>query len=57
VTSGSSGRWSASVPAGSYTITPQPVQGLLGTAQPVTVNVTSGSFPTNIRIDYDTGIR
>jgi Carboxypeptidase regulatory-like domain len=56
-TTDADGRWSASVPAGSYTVTPQPVQGLLGTARPVIVNVAAGSVPTGIEIDYDTGIR
>lgn len=56
-TTGSDGRWTASVPAGTDTITPQPVAGLLGTARPVTVTVAAGSVPTAIEIDYDTGIR
>lgn len=56
-TTGADGRWSASVQAGSDTITPQPVQGLLGTARPVHVTVVAGSVPTSIEIDYDTGIR
>ncbi len=56
-TTGSDGRWAASVPAGTDTITPQPVQGLLGTAHPVSVTVLAGSVPTAIQIDYDSGIR
>jgi hypothetical protein len=56
-TTDAAGRWSAAVPAGSYTVTPQPVQGLLGTARPVVVRVAVGSVPTGIEIDYDTGLR
>ncbi len=57
VTTGADGRWNASIPAGTYTITPEPVQGLLGTAKAVEVSVAVGSVPTAIEIDYDTGIR
>lgn len=57
VTTGSDGRWTASVPAGTETITPQSVQGLLGTAGPVSITVAAGSVPTAIQISYDTGIR
>jgi hypothetical protein len=56
-TSASDGRWAAAVSAGTYAITPQSVQGLLGTAQPVAFSVAAGAVPTDIRIDYDTGIR
>lgn len=56
-TTGSDGRWTASISAGTDTITPQPVQGLLGTARPVSVTVGVGSVPTAIQIEYDTGIR
>ena len=57
VSTGSDGRWSVSVPAGTETITPQPVQGLIGTARPVSITVAAGSVPTAIQISYDTGIR
>lgn len=57
VTTGADGRWMASVPAGTDTITPEPVQGLLGTARPVSITVAAGSVPTVIQIAYDTGIR
>jgi hypothetical protein len=56
-TTGADGRWTASVPAGLDMITPQAVQGLLGTANAVQVNVAAGSVPTSIEIIYDTGIR
>lgn len=51
------GLWSASLPAGTYTITPQAVQGLIGTAHPFVVRVAVGSVPTSMEVDYDTGIR
>jgi len=41
---------------GRYTIEPQPVEGLMGTAQAVTVQVTAGP-PLEMNLDYDTGIR
>jgi hypothetical protein len=41
---------------GSYVIEPQPVQGLPGTAQPVSVQVTDGP-PLELNLEYDTGIR
>jgi hypothetical protein len=56
-TTGPDGHWTASVQAGTDTITPQPVEGLLGTARPVSVTVTAGSVPAAIQIGYDTGIR
>ena len=56
-TTGADGRWTASVPAGLDTITPLAVQGLLGIANAVQVNVAPGSVPTSIQLLYDTGIR
>jgi hypothetical protein len=56
-TTGADGQWTASIPAGTYAINPQPVQGLLGTAQSVSVSVAAGSVPAAIAITYDTGIR
>ena len=41
---------------GKYTIEPQPVAGVMGTAQPVTVQVTAGP-PSELDFNYDTGIR
>jgi hypothetical protein len=56
-TAGADGRWTASVPGGTFTITPEPVQGLLRTSRPVNVTVSADSVPTAIQINYDTGIR
>jgi hypothetical protein len=51
-----SGLFRLAVPAGSYTVEPQPVEGLMGTAPAVSVTVTAGRL-ANVVIDYDTGIR
>lgn len=53
---GSDGTVTIEVAAGDLTLSPQPVEGLLGTADPVTVTVTDGqTLP--VTVDYDTGIR
>jgi hypothetical protein len=49
------GRYAATLPAGPYTVEPQPVEGLLGTAEPVAATVRDG-FVT-VDLAYDTGIR
>ncbi len=49
------GRFSIALPAGRYTLTPQPVRGLLGTA-PVQVIVIHGA-DIEVTLRYDTGIR
>ena len=56
VTTDASGAFAATLPAGDYTIEPQPVTGLMGTpaAQPVTV--LPGAIAT-VALVYDTGIR
>jgi hypothetical protein len=43
------------LPSGSYTVEPQPVEGLMGTPAPVAVSV-GGDFVT-VDLAYDTGIR
>jgi hypothetical protein len=54
--SGADGTYILSLIPGTYTIEPQPVEGLMGTAQPATVTVLNGEF---VWLDfvYDTGIR
>lgn len=44
------------VPAGGYVVEPQPVEGLMGTAAPVSVTVVEGAA-TPVVLGYDTGIR
>jgi hypothetical protein len=49
------GRFSVTLPAGPYTVEPQPVTGLMGTPEPIPVTVADG-FVT-VDLAYDTGIR
>lgn len=49
------GRFSIALPAGRYTLTPQLVRGLLGTAAPQLVVITDADIEVTLR--YDTGIR
>ena len=50
------GRFEASVAVGAIRVIPQPVEGLLGTPQPIEVEVEGGSLDLG-EIAYDTGIR
>lgn len=50
------GRFETMLPAGDYTIVPQPVEGLLGTAQPQAFTTGPGLAPV-LDVGYDTGIR
>ena len=50
------GRFQLTLPAGRYTLVPQPVQGLMGTGRPVPFEVQDGR-PTTVDVSYDTGIR
>ncbi len=54
---GADGRASVNLPAGSYTVVPQPVDGLLGTASPIEVVVSAGEDAEPMTLVYDTGIR
>ena len=56
VTTGADGRFTVALPPGSYRLQPQPVEGLMGTAQELTFTVSSGE-PADLTISYDTGIR
>lgn len=56
VVSGPDGRFQASVAPGNLRVTPQPVEGLLGTPAPIEVEVPGGSIDLG-DIAYDTGIR
>ena len=56
VTTDASGLFGVAIKPGDYTLTPQPVEGLMGTAAPVSFTVTNGS-ETYLEVGYDTGIR
>ncbi len=54
---GQDGEFAAQLQAGSYTLTPQPVTGLMGGASPIQFSVSASDAPTDLAIAYDTGIR
>jgi hypothetical protein len=56
VTTGVDGTFLAALPAGAYTVEPQPAGGLMGTPEPQQVTVVDGAV-TSIELGYDTGIR
>ena len=56
VTTDASGLFRFSLQPGDYTLEPQPVEGLMGTAQPMPFTVTEGTL-TWLDVAYDTGIR
>ncbi len=56
VTTDASGLFRFSMPAGDYTLGPEPVEGLMGTAQPMPFTVANGTV-TWLDVAYDTGIR
>jgi hypothetical protein len=55
-TTDASGLFRIALPAGSYTLTPQPVAGLMGTPAPEPFTVSAGRL-TVVALGYDTGIR
>lgn len=57
LTTSEDGGFATSLAGGSYTMTPQPVAGLVGMAAPITFTVSSTDHPTNLAVEYDTGIR
>jgi hypothetical protein len=57
LTTGEDGRFTASLPAGDYILTPQPMDGLMGGASPVPFTVEATDPPMDLVIAYDTGIR
>jgi hypothetical protein len=57
VRSGADGGFRVELPPGSYRIVPQPVAGLIGTAQPVDLRLEPGASASPIAVRYDTGIR
>ena len=59
VTTGADGSLSVALAPGTYTLVPQPVPGLMGTAEPMTISVstTGSTVPSPLVLRYDTGIR
>jgi Carboxypeptidase regulatory-like domain len=55
-TTGDDGRFRLDLPAGTYEVQPHPVDGLMGTAPPVTATVVVGQS-MQVTVSYDTGIR
>ena len=57
-TTDADGAFALTLPPGMYRLTPQPVDGLLGTPEPISFAVLTGSAPIDLSpISYDTGIR
>jgi hypothetical protein len=56
VTTGASGLFRFVLAAGDYTLEPQPVEGLMGTAQPLPFTIADGEL-TWLDVAYDTGMR
>jgi hypothetical protein len=57
VTTAADGTFTVNLPAGSYTLTPQVVTGLMGVAPPISVTVPASGAPVELVVQYDTGIR
>lgn len=57
-TSAADGTFSVALPPGDYILVPQPVAGLMGTAQPLPFRAQAdGAAPAPLDVAYDTGIR
>jgi predicted small secreted protein len=56
VTTTADGTFTVTLPPGSYTLVPQPVEGLLGTADEQDFQVVDGPL-SGVDVSYDTGIR
>ena len=56
-TSATDGAFSVELAPGAYTLTAQPVEGLMGTPAPMDVDVVAGQPMTDVQVSYDTGIR
>lgn len=57
VTSAADGTFSVELAPGAYRVTPEPVDGLMGTPAPMDVEVEAGQPMTELQVSYDTGIR
>jgi hypothetical protein len=56
VVSDGDGVFYLTLPAGDYVLVAEPVDGLMGTAPPLSFSVVAGS-PVELTVEYDTGIR
>jgi hypothetical protein len=56
-TTDTDGRWTTTLAAGTYTLTPQAVTGLLGSAPPLQFTVSATRSSLSLDVTYDTGIR
>ena len=56
-TSSADGTFRVTLDPGSYRLTAQPVQGLMGTPAPLDVEVVAGVPISDLQVSYDTGIR
>ncbi|MEX0626948.1 MAG: carboxypeptidase-like regulatory domain-containing protein [Chloroflexota bacterium] len=56
-TSAADGTYSVELAPGAYQVTPQPVEGLMGTPALMDVEVEAGQPMTELQVSYDTGIR
>lgn len=56
-TSDADGRFAVQLAPGEYRLEPQPVEGLMGTAEPMAVSVEWGMLIPDLVVTYDTGIR
>lgn len=57
VASAADGTFSVELAPGAYRLTPEPVDGLMGTPGPIDVQVEAGGPMTELQVSYDTGIR
>jgi hypothetical protein len=51
------GRFHLRLAPGDYQLVPEPVEGLMGTAEPIKLTVREGGVPAPLIVAYDTGIR
>jgi hypothetical protein len=56
-TTDTDGRWTVTLAAGTYTLTPQAVSGLLGRAPALQFTVSTTGSSIGLDVTYDTGIR
>ncbi len=56
-TSAADGTFIVELAPGAYHVTAEPVQGLMGTPEPLDVQVEAGRPMTDLQVSYDTGIR